>query len=164
MPSEVGRFDLEGVLPDPELVRWAMAVTETFQADKARGVVYEQTPVAVYQAQYTWLHANDSPQEGARRKRNAGSHGERRELPQRAMVERVARPEAGGLRMIAEVYQAFGVTRSPRRTITVRCPLHGGESLTITDQGTKALVACGAGCDTETVLAMVGLDWGDLFW
>ena len=65
--------------------------------------------------------------------------------------------------MMHDIYRAFNVKRRPQRTITVRCPVHGGESLTITDRGDKALVKCGAGCDTATVLATVGLEWSDLY-
>lgn len=62
-----------------------------------------------------------------------------------------------------DIYRAFGIGRKPQRTITVRCPIHGGESLTITDRGDKALVKCGAGCDTGVVLSAVGLSMSDLF-
>jgi putative DNA primase/helicase len=65
--------------------------------------------------------------------------------------------------MIDDIYEAFGINQAPRRTITIECPVHGGVSLTITDSGDKAVIACGAGCETEDVLDAVGLTWSDLF-
>ncbi|HZL06411.1 MAG TPA: CHC2 zinc finger domain-containing protein [Coriobacteriia bacterium] len=47
-----------------------------------------------------------------------------------------------------------------------RCPAHDDRtpslSITETDDG-KVLLRCWAGCDTEAVLAAMGLTWRDLF-
>ncbi len=49
---------------------------------------------------------------------------------------------------------------------TARCPAHEDRSpslsVTVTDDG-KTLIHCHAGCDTDDVLAAIGLTWKDLY-
>lgn len=56
-------------------------------------------------------------------------------------------------------------TRTEREGFRARCPAHDGVSdgsLAVTPKDGKLLVYCHGGCDTDAVLAAVGLDWSAL--
>ena len=64
-----------------------------------------------------------------------------------------------------EVLQRFkGGNYNNKKTCNVTCPCHNDKkaSLSITDKGDKIVMKCHAGCDTEDIIATVGLTFKDL--
>ncbi len=64
-----------------------------------------------------------------------------------------------------EVLQRFkGGNYNNKKTCNVICPCHNDKeaSLSITDKGDKIVMKCHAGCDTEDIIAAVGLTFKDL--
>jgi transcriptional regulator with XRE-family HTH domain len=55
-PSDPDEFNTTGPDPDPDLIAWAMRISETYQDEKVRGAISKQTPVAVTQATLAWMH------------------------------------------------------------------------------------------------------------
>ena len=74
--------------------------------------------------------------------------------------------KAGALMLtIDEVLQRFNrIKRLNEKSYQVECPCHHDkmQSLTITDKGDKIVMKCHAGCDTEDIIAAVGLTFKDL--
>lgn len=64
---------------------------------------------------------------------------------------------------IAELARAFNARGSGKR-IRAKCPVHRSRSLTLAlyDDGDKLSVHCHAGCNSDDVLAAIGLSWRDL--
>lgn len=58
-----------------------------------------------------------------------------------------------------------GVRRGGKGRYMARCPAHPDRrpSLSVRDGETRVLLHCFAGCQTEDVLAALGLGWRDLF-
>jgi DNA primase len=58
-----------------------------------------------------------------------------------------------------------GVRRNGEGRYMTRCPAHDDRrpSLSVRDAETRVLLHCFAGCETEDVLAALGLGWRDLF-
>jgi hypothetical protein len=74
---------------------------------------------------------------------------------------------ADPLRTVYDALERHGADpRGPEHKFTARCPAHDDRSPSLAvREGAdhRALVWCHAGCDTEDVIAALGLQWADLF-
>ena len=64
-----------------------------------------------------------------------------------------------------ELVERFEGAKRSGHGYTVRCPVHDDRtaSLTIHEEEDKLLLHCQAGCNTEDVIAAVGVQWRDLW-